>query len=156
MGWQVLEWQIKATCKNERVKPFIIHRDGRSRKLKLMVFSFIFPCETVHQLRVRWIRADMEVISQLREPQTTDSNSPTCLGTRGRARGRSRSGKVLGAESEQGLASVFRFSPSSSPTWRPQQRHLRKRAAWISRFAVGNENEKVGVRGDKDVGSDAW
>lgn len=66
----------KATCENERVKPLIIiSRDGRSRKLKLTDLSFIFPYETVHQLRVRWIRADMEVISQSREPHTTDSSS---------------------------------------------------------------------------------
>lgn len=86
-GRQVLEQQMKATCENERVKPLIISRDGRSRKLKLTDLSFIFPYETVHQLRVRWIRADMEVISQSREPHTTDSSSLWCTLESGEGRG---------------------------------------------------------------------
>lgn len=85
-----MEWQIKATNnKNKRVKSLIIQCDGISKKLKLkkVLRSFIFPHEKVNQLRVRCIRADMGIVTQLREPQTKDSSSFIYFGIRGKERG---------------------------------------------------------------------
>lgn len=90
-----------------------------------------------------------------RAPHDRFEQSVTYLGIRGRARGRSRRGKELGAESEQGLVS------SGFPPLPPLR-------GGLSRGTCGSEQHgspgsqqamrtrKWGVGGNKGVGSDAW
>lgn len=149
LGCQVLERQIKATCGNERVKPLTVYRDGRSRKLKLTVLSFIFPMKR----STSWESGGSEQTWRSSHSWESPKQQIPAVGRTLE----SGEGWQEGLRVEENWAlsqsgdCVFRFSPSSSPTRRPRrprQRHLRKqRAAWISRFAVGNDNQKAGRGG---------
>lgn len=133
------------------VKPLITYYVNKRLKWrKCQLALFCLPPGTAHQLRIRWISTDRDVVLQPKEPWAKVSCIFTYLGLRGERRGGLGEEKycVLSQMEEKCLQGYLHLSHQIRRSW---QRHLKKASAKgppVRRFSHGGlvEASRLGTQ----------